>query len=68
MLNVGVEPVLVAKNTHVTMVVDIVKTKSKYMISNYREKARNLGVYSTLALMPRPSDKSNLLLFYDCLN
>lgn len=44
MLNVGVEPVLIAKNTRARIVVDIVKTGSKIMISPYKEKARNLSV------------------------
>lgn len=65
MLNVGVEPVLIAKNTRARMVVDIVKTGSKFMISPYKKKARNRGGNLTLAFVPRPSDESNEPLLWN---
>lgn len=62
MLIVGVEPVLIAKNKCARMVVDIVKTGSKFMISPYKEKARNRGGNFTLAFVLKPSNESNELL------
>lgn len=38
MLTVGVEPVLIARNTRARMVVDIVTTQSKFVISHHNEK------------------------------